>query len=443
MTNLAFASPGARVIELFPAGYLLPDYWWLASVVPGLDYRYLSGAAAPATRSAQPRLGDRHRHRREPRRPAHAGRGVDQLMGAVVLVEPNHLGHRYQYVKHLVRIVDEPVLLTSTGGTATAEFAAYLGDETVETHETYSSTFPTTREIAAGIAEFARNRAVDTVVVMDADQAVKRWWLEAPRAFRGLPNRPRIVFLYTRYPARLEWGDWLGWAHRVSKAGLALLAMASGSLRRVANLAGRDDEHPGWLVKRAKDPAICSAHARDRDRLRAELGLDPDLVLVGILGAISDRKNVPMVAEAVGRVGGNTRLLLAGGLTSHVRDWLARQPQDVLGTLIVRDEFLSNETLDAYVAACDVVSIAQDNNGPSGIMGKTLAAGVPVLTAGSRVRERELVAAGPGAGRSTELSVEGTVEGLRALARDRASFRPADRTLLATPEAFAHAVLGK
>ena len=137
---------------------------------------------------------------------------------------------------------------------------------------------------------------------------------------RGAAGVPRVaepsavVFLFTRYPARLEWGDWLGWAHRVSKAGLALLAMASGSLRRVANLAGRDDEHPGWLVKRAKDPAICSAHARDRDRLRAELGLDPDLVLVGILGAISDRKNVPMVAEAVGRVGGDTRLLLAGGL---------------------------------------------------------------------------------------------------------------------------------
>ena len=363
-------------------------------------------------------------------------------MGAVVLVEPNHLGHRYQYVKHLVRMVGEPVLLTSAGGTATAEFAAYLGDEDVETHEPYTSGFPAARELVAAVAEFARNRKVDTVVVMDADQAVKRWWLDAPRAFRGLAARPRVVFLFTRYPARLGFRDRLGWAHRVSKAGLALLAMATGSLRRVTTLAGRDDDAPGWLVKRAKDPAICSAHARDRHRLRAELGLDPDLVLVGILGAISDRKNVPMVAEAVARVGGDTRLLLAGGLTDHVRDWLAGQPQDMLDVLIVRDEFLSNATLDAYVAACDVVSIAQDNNGPSGIMGKTLAAGVPVLTAGSRVRERELQAAGPGAGRSTELSVEGTVDGLRALARDRQSFRPADHTVLATPEAFARAVLG-
>lgn len=45
LTNLAFASPGTRVIELFPAGHLLLDYWWLSSVVPGLEYRYLSAPA--------------------------------------------------------------------------------------------------------------------------------------------------------------------------------------------------------------------------------------------------------------------------------------------------------------------------------------------------------------------------------------------------------------
>jgi hypothetical protein len=43
LANLVFCSPDTRVIELFPAGYLLPDYWRLASGVPGLEYRYLSG----------------------------------------------------------------------------------------------------------------------------------------------------------------------------------------------------------------------------------------------------------------------------------------------------------------------------------------------------------------------------------------------------------------
>jgi capsular polysaccharide biosynthesis protein len=42
LANLVFASAGSTVIELFPPGVLLPDYWRLASGVPGLRYRYLS-----------------------------------------------------------------------------------------------------------------------------------------------------------------------------------------------------------------------------------------------------------------------------------------------------------------------------------------------------------------------------------------------------------------
>lgn len=52
LANLIFASAGARVIELFPTGSLLPDFWRLACGVPGLEYRYLS---APGGRIAQTR----------------------------------------------------------------------------------------------------------------------------------------------------------------------------------------------------------------------------------------------------------------------------------------------------------------------------------------------------------------------------------------------------
>jgi capsular polysaccharide biosynthesis protein len=43
LANLVFASPGATVVELFPAGNAVPDYWKLAGGVPGLEYRYLLG----------------------------------------------------------------------------------------------------------------------------------------------------------------------------------------------------------------------------------------------------------------------------------------------------------------------------------------------------------------------------------------------------------------
>ncbi|MGH8961044.1 MAG: glycosyltransferase family 61 protein [Jatrophihabitantaceae bacterium] len=48
LANLIFTGPGAHVIELFPAGCLLPDYWRLACGVPGLTYRYLSAWGGPA-----------------------------------------------------------------------------------------------------------------------------------------------------------------------------------------------------------------------------------------------------------------------------------------------------------------------------------------------------------------------------------------------------------
>ena len=46
LANIVFASAGACVIELFPRGHIVPDYWKMACGVPGLEYRYLAGADA-------------------------------------------------------------------------------------------------------------------------------------------------------------------------------------------------------------------------------------------------------------------------------------------------------------------------------------------------------------------------------------------------------------
>lgn len=47
LANLAFGSPGASVIEMFPPDYVQTCYWKLASCVPGLTYRYLVGVGKP------------------------------------------------------------------------------------------------------------------------------------------------------------------------------------------------------------------------------------------------------------------------------------------------------------------------------------------------------------------------------------------------------------
>ncbi len=47
LANLVFCSPGATLIEIFPAMSFVADYWKMASGVTGLEYRYLTGAGAP------------------------------------------------------------------------------------------------------------------------------------------------------------------------------------------------------------------------------------------------------------------------------------------------------------------------------------------------------------------------------------------------------------
>lgn len=364
-------------------------------------------------------------------------------MPVTVIVEPDPGGHRFQYVSHVATLAAEAgqvVLLTSRGAAAMAEFQTYLARAPITVEERFDEIYPATRLIAQTVADLARRLDVATVFVMDADQSLKRWWRVAPSALRGLPYRPRVIFLLTRYPARLSIFDRLGWLHRVSKSTLALLAMATASLSRIVTLAGRDDMSKGMLVKRVRDPAICTAHARDRSAIRQRLGLPLDRRLAGILGVISDRKNVPLVAAAVLASGPDIDLLLAGTLEADVAAWLAAQPESTRKRVLVHEGFLANDQLDQLVAAADVVTIAQNNNGPSGIMGKAVAAGVPVLSAGSKVRARESEALG--AGVNTELTVDGLTAGLRVILDRQGSGNPASAALLPTAESFAAGMFG-
>lgn len=363
-------------------------------------------------------------------------------MATTILVEPDPGGHRFQAVAHVAKVAarsGDVLLLTSRGAKATPAFSVYLGDVPIDVEERFDMIYPPTRALADELVDICRVREVSTVVVMDADQSLKRWWYVAPRAFRGV-RRPRVVFMLTRYPAKLGLTDRVGWKLRSTKAILSVAAMATGSLDRVAGFTGRDDMTPGWIVRRTRDPDICSAHSRDRKKLRSELDLPADRVLVGIFGVISERKNAPLIWEALERAGVDADLVLAGGLDPDVAAWAASMPDLARGRVIVRDGFLSNELLDQLVASVDVVPLALTLNGPSGIMGKALAAGVPVVSAGSRVRARELVATD--AGEIAELNAESIGAAIRRVLGRDPSLPRRNTVPPATAEEFAEKILG-
>ena len=159
-------------------------------------------------------------------------------MAVTVLVEPDPGGHRFQAVANVARVAarsGDVVLLTSRGATALPAYAEYLADldlgpsSDLRVVEVFNEIYPPTREMAMAAADLCRADDVETVVVMDADQSLKRWWYSAPAAFRDVPT-PRVVFMLTRYPAKLRLRDVQGWKLRTPKAALALAAITTGSL---------------------------------------------------------------------------------------------------------------------------------------------------------------------------------------------------------------------
>jgi glycosyltransferase involved in cell wall biosynthesis len=313
-----------------------------------------------------------------------------------VIVEPDPSGHRFQAVANVAAVAGETghvVLLTSRGAATGEAFDVYLADtEFLAVEEVFEEIYPSAGEIARAIAAQTQGRDVSQAVVMDADKALKTWWFTARRELKGGARRPRIVLMLTRYPARLKYTDPRCVRLRVSKGILSVLARVTGSADHIAGFAGRDDMSRGWVVRRARDPEICSAHARDRAALRAELGLDPHRPLVGIFGVIGPDKSPGLVLEALKVAGIEGDLVLAGSVKPEVRAWLDQLSAADRARVVVRDGFLTNDVLDKHVAAVDAVPIAQIHGGPSGIMGKAHAAGVPVVSAGSEVRARELAA---------------------------------------------------
>jgi glycosyltransferase involved in cell wall biosynthesis len=366
-------------------------------------------------------------------------------MPTTVLVEPDLTGHRFQAVANVAlraqRSGDHVVLLTSNGAVTSDAFKVYLSDVPLEAVEVYDGIHPPTSAMLEGIVARCMEDDVRTVVVMDADQTLKRWWLLAPRALRRLPKRPQVIFFLTRYPARVPWTDPVQVKLRLAKSGLTAVTMLTRTLDRAAGFAGRDDLHTGWLVKRARDPEICGSHSRDRAALRAELELPLDRRLVGVFGLIHERKNARLIFQALRAGGIDADLLLAGVIEPEVQAWVDSLPDGQRERVRTFPGFLDNTLLDKLIAAVDVAPIALTNNGPSGIMGKALAAGVPVVSAGSTVRARELLATD--GGELAELEPHSL-----AAAIQRVFDRPADaprRSSVppATADEFAGVVLGR
>lgn len=369
-------------------------------------------------------------------------------MGVVVtlIVEPNPGGHRMATVRDVARVAlrdgSEVVLLSRVGVRDRDEFAVHMSDVPATVRETFGERPPTTQELVDAVAAAAREVRPEQIVLMEADDALRGWWYRAVRPLRSLPVRPKVSVFLTRWP-HASWSlrkeNRYFVKIRAAKMLLVLAAKLTGTVSNAAGFASRDVQGDGWPVRNALDPADCLAHSRDRDALRERYDLPAERRLAGIFGGIGMRKDVPLALATVLAAGPDWDLLLAGPVSDEVRAWLGALPADQRDRVIVRDGFLSDEELDSLLAASDAVILLMWLEGPSGIMGKALAANVPVLTARSRSRERELAALHRGV--ATTDSVEALADGLRQISELPPDEPRADVTP-PTRDGFGETVLG-
>lgn len=296
-------------------------------------------------------------------------------------------GHRLAYVKHVVEYCNRQGYRAVVGlpesAAASPEFAEHLSDpflrfDLVTVEPTYS-----------GLMSLSRHARADVTVATDGDAAIGQL-LRAGR-WRG---HGRLSILVMREAAQS--GSALRravvsraklWSRRVVR----LMPNVRVSVLKATHWRGEASEPV------TRDPTVLTATASSVAGFSAMAGLDSDRYWFGVVGAISPRKNLPLIADAIRSLGPDVGLLVAGNLTvdarNEVREHLWVEDLE-LPKLVVIDRLLTDEELDSAIVACNCVVLAHTNEGPSGVLGKAIAANTSIVAAGAESLRRDVAGLG-------------------------------------------------
>lgn len=356
----------------------------------------------------------------------------------VLVMEPTMDGHRFNYVRILVAACERRgltvTLLTTAEGWA----------EFVATSE--GQVDPRVEVLAPGVD---RLRALETtsrrldasvVVVPDGDRLAfdlarrGRWRgrgelrILAMREFAQPGARPALTGLRTVVRKVLfRFVDALPGV-RLYILGSALLPERPAAGRHAA-------------FRRVPDPIEFAPSEEARQALREAAGLEPQTYWFAVAGWLDERKNIPLVLSALTsaapRVQRPVGLLLAGRQDDSVRAALAAYDTSGPVALAQVDRHLTGTELDSAISLADCVVLAHANEGPSGILGKAVAARKPVLAAGARTLRSDCALIGQPQN-WVELDRQQLAE---AMARLVTTAGPS-RARVAGPETFAACLLG-
>ena len=295
----------------------------------------------------------------------------------VIVVEPNATGHRFYYVQILVRYLRDHsircVLATSDQAIASESGRRLLVDFGREVDVVTNKQWT-----LQSVSLLALERGAARTVFPDGDA----WILQLSRSRRSWHGGLATMLMMRSEPHSTGY-PLLDFARRRVRR-----AMVSRA-RRVEEVsiltlgdAGRAHAPSDGVVA---DPIEIGLEPTPSHRsiARNHFGLPDERFVIAIVGAIDARKNVETVIAAAESVP-NATVMLAGQLSTESRNAVSASFDGTNATEILSiDRLLTDLEIDQAVLAADVVVAAHTNEGPSGIVGRALHLGTPVLAAGA------------------------------------------------------------
>lgn len=296
----------------------------------------------------------------------------------VLIIEPNHDGHRLSYVSLLVSaasaVGDHVVFATNSRVVASGEFEVHLGKFNSQLE------LVTNEDLSlAEIERLCRDLDIDHVVVPDGDSIAYALAKGHPWTWRGTITA--LVMREKGQPSRF-----LG-VTSAKTAAKTVLLLAANLRPRIQVRVLKSAIWKGYsLLPVSRDPVTLSTFTETNGNSFAPI-LTDQFFWFGILGKVSHRKNLPLVAAAIAAV--NRRdiaLVVAGQIEEGVLELAKPALQRIReggGRVAIIDRLLSDKEMDDLLRRIDCVVLAHSNEGPSGILGKATAAGTRIVAAGA------------------------------------------------------------
>ena len=309
-------------------------------------------------------------------------------MSRFLIAEPGHTGHVFVYIALMARYAQaeghDVHCIISREGLESVEFAQHLAE--LSDLSIHSTSGPPTLD---RIALASTRMGADIVVIPNGDLYVP------DIARRGWGGDCPLRVLVMRDPRWENPRDlrrrWRLMAKR------ALIAMTCARGAEVIWL-----RQPGYSgpERHANDPVITgvpiSEVLQNGGHFRESLRMDSTTYWFGMTGAISTHKNLPLVLDSLRRLCSNHPTDKFGfALIGPLNPGLEMTEEEILrdlGGLPIPTrrlgDVMTNDEMNAVVAALDCVIMAYSSSSPNSTLGKAAAFGTRVAAAGDRSIER-------------------------------------------------------